>query len=217
MSSSILKDFVKNGRKIYGAAFNYKNSSGDTTNQVKEPVLFLKAPSDYITEGNAIIIPKGYTLKEELELGVIIGKVCKCVNVQEALEYVGGYCVALDMTVSSEMTKIRSQGWPWTILKSFDTSCPVSGFIPKEAIPDPNDVELFCEINGNTVQSGNTKDLVFSAAELISYISQYHTLEPNDLILTGTPPTPHDIKDGDVIVGGIRKGVTIEFVVKDFN
>ncbi|KAB0793540.1 hypothetical protein PPYR_13160 [Photinus pyralis] len=212
---SFLKDFVKNGRKIYGAALNYKNPSGDVANQIKEPVLFLKAPSDYITEGRSIVIPRGYSLVEELELGVIIGKTCKDVTVEEALDYVGGYCIALDMTASSELKKALSQKMPWTTSKTFDTSCPVSAFIPKEAIPDPTDVELFCTINGVPQQNGNTSGLVFSAAELISFISRYHTLEPNDMILTGTPPTPAGVKPGDVIRGGIKGGVTVEFRVED--
>ncbi|KAF5293450.1 hypothetical protein FQA39_LY02935 [Lamprigera yunnana] len=217
MSSCGLKSFVRNGRKIYGAAFNYSRSfNGDPPiTEIQEPVLFLKAPSDYITEGHAIIIPKGYTLVEEIELGVIVGKVCRKVSVLDALDYIGGYCIAFDMTVTNIMGKIRSQGWPWTIIKSFDTSCPVSDFIPKEAIPDSSNVELFCTINGKIQQTGNTKDLVFSPAELVSYISQYHTLEPNDVILTGTPPTPGVVKDGDVIKGGITNGVTIEFSVKN--
>ncbi|KAF5269637.1 hypothetical protein FQR65_LT05976 [Abscondita terminalis] len=215
MTASLFKDFVKNGRKIYGAAFNFKNPSGDTSKQVKEPVLFLKAPSDYVTEGRDILIPKGRVIMEEIELGVVIGRICKNVSVEEAMDYVGGYCVALDMTITDKMEKIRKEGWPWSMLKSFDTSCPVSGFIPKEEILDPNDVELFCSINGSVVQSGNTRDLVFSPAHLISYISQYHTLEPSDLILTGTPPVPTNIKDGDIIRGGIKDGVTVEFIARN--
>ncbi|KAF2905497.1 hypothetical protein ILUMI_00681 [Ignelater luminosus] len=213
MAASRLKDFVKNGRKIYGAALNYKDPSGDTSKQIQEPVLFFKAPSDYITEGTPIEIPVGFTLVEELELGVIIGKTCKKVTESEALDYVGGYCIGLDMTAVNEMVKARSNNWPWTRCKSFDTSCPVSVFIPKEEIPDPNNVELWCTINGRLQQVGNTKDLVFSAAQLISFISQTHTLEPNDLILTGTPPTPGIVHSGDVIEGGIKEGITIKFIV----
>lgn len=91
----------------------------------------------------------------------------------------------------------------------------MSIFIPKEEIPDPNNVELWCSINGKLQQAGNTKDLVFSAAHLISFISQTHTLQPNDLILTGTPPTPGIVNSGDVIEGGIENGITITFIVKD--
>ncbi|KAK5637807.1 hypothetical protein RI129_000008, partial [Pyrocoelia pectoralis] len=187
------------------------NPSGDVKDQIKEPVLFLKAPSDYITEGNPIVIPPGYILMEELELGVIIGKTCKNVNVKDALDCIGGYCIALDMTA---VKKGHIAKTPWTTSKTFDTSCPVSSFIPKEVIKDPDNVELFCTVNGQPQQDGNTNKLVFSATELISFISRYHTLEPNDMILTGTPPSPGTVKEGDIIEGGIKGGVTIKFFVK---
>lgn len=108
----------------------------------------------------------------------------------------------------------RERGWPCSASKSFDTACPVSNFIPKELIPDPGNVELWCTINGQPQQNGNTKDLVFSTAQLISYLSQTNTLEPNDLILTGTPPTPGIVKPGDIIEGGIKNGPQIKFCVK---
>lgn len=215
MSVPPLEDFVKNCRKIYGAAFNYKYPVADPFDQVEEPELFLKAPSDFITEGQSIKIPNGFTVIEEVTFGVIIGKICKKVTVEDALDYVAGYCVAFDMTAINELQKNLSQKTPWTAAKSFDTSCPVSAFIPKEAIPDPNNVELFATINGKLQQNGNTSELRFTAAELISFISQRHTLEANDVILIGTPPVAGIVKAGDAIRGGIKDGVTIEFSVTD--
>ncbi|KAK5640874.1 hypothetical protein RI129_009421 [Pyrocoelia pectoralis] len=215
MSVSTLEDFVKNCRNIYGAAFNYMYPSSDPFKRVEEPELFLKAPTDFITEGQSIKIPNGFTVIEEVTLGVIIGNICKKVNVEDALDYVGGYCVAFDMTAINELQKNISQKVPWTTSKSFDTSCPVSGFITKEAIPDPNNVELFATINGKLQQNGSTSELRFTAAELISFISQQHTLEPNDVILIGTPPVAGTVRAGDAIIGGIKGGVTIKFDVKD--
>ncbi|KAK5640876.1 hypothetical protein RI129_009423 [Pyrocoelia pectoralis] len=211
----MLSDFVKNCGKVYGVAYNYKYPAAHPFMQLKEPAIFLKAPSDFITEGQPIVIPKGYTLIEELTLGVVIGKTCKKVTVENALDYIGGYCVAFDMTALNEWYRNVSQKVHWTTSKTFDTSCPVSSFIPKETIPDPNNVELFATINGKPQQSGKTSELAFSAAQLISFISQHHTLEPNDVILVGTPPMAGTVRAGDVIKGGIKGGVTIEFRLKD--
>ena len=98
--------------------------------------------------------------------------------------------------------------------KSFDTSCPVSQFIPKSSIPDPHNVELWCKVNGALKQSGNTKDMIFTIPYLISYISQYFRLEPYDVILTGTPAGVSAVKEGDVIEGGLGDVVKINFGVK---
>lgn len=102
---------------------------------------------------------------------------------------------------------------PWSIGKGFDTACPVSRFVTKKEIPDPSNMQLWCTVNGKIIQEGNTKDLIFSVPQLISFISQYMTLEPNDLILTGTPPGAGPIVPGDVIEGGIKDIVTMKFPV----
>lgn len=102
---------------------------------------------------------------------------------------------------------------PWSIGKGFDTACPVSRFITKEEIPDPSNVEIFCNINGKEVQRGNTSDLIFNVPQLISFVSQYMTLEPNDLILTGSPPGMNSVTDGDVLEAGIKNVVTMKYPV----
>jgi acylpyruvate hydrolase len=87
--------------------------------------------------------------------------------------------------------------------KAFDTACPVSFFIPKDSIPDPQNVNLWCKVNGEMKQNGNTKDMIFNIPYLLSYISQFFTLEPNDVVLTGTPAGVSPVKDGDVIEAGL--------------
>lgn len=99
--------------------------------------------------------------------------------------------------------------------KGFDTGCPVSRFISKTEIPDPHNVELWCSVNGQERQRGNTSDLIFNIPALISFVSQYMTLEPNDLILTGSAPGMGPVHAGDVIEGGIKDIVTIKFEVDD--
>lgn len=98
--------------------------------------------------------------------------------------------------------------------KGFDTACPVSSFIPKCDICDLNNVELWCNVNEQLKQSGNTNDFIFTIPQLVAYISQYLTLEPNDVVLTGTPPGMSPVLPGDVIEGGIKDVITIKFVVE---
>jgi len=104
-------------------------------------------------------------------------------------------------------------------IPSFDTSCPVSAFVPKKLIANPQDVDLWCKVNGELRQTGNTKDMIFSIPYLVSYISQYFTLEPYDVILTGTPAGVGPVQPGDCIEGGLSNGksdiVNFSFQVQD--
>jgi len=104
---------------------------------------------------------------------------------------------------NSPQDTLKKKGHPWEMAKAFDTSCPVSFFVPKESIPDPQNVNLWCKVNGESRQNGNTKDMIFTIPYLISYISQFFTLEPNDVVLTGTPSGVGPVKAGDVIQGGL--------------
>lgn len=107
----------------------------------------------------------------------------------------------------------RSKGLSWTIGKGFDTACPVSRFITKDEIPDPHNIKLYSFVNGNMKQDGATNEFIFTIPTLISFISQYMTLEPNDLILTGTPPGMGPVVPGDQIRFGIRDVVECDFTV----
>jgi len=215
MSSANLHNFVKNGKKIVAATTNYTpmlkilNIPKPT-----KPTVFLKPTSSYIVEGQSIEIPSGFSVNQEIELGVVIGKVCRNIDECEVMDHIGGYCVALDMTATCEMKKAREKGLPWLIGKGFDTACPVSRFICKDEIPDPNCIQLCCTVNGKQRQSGNTKDFIFTIPKLVAYISQFITLEPNDVVLTGTPPGMGPVKPGDVIEGGVKDVAIIKFDVK---
>jgi len=126
---------------------------------------------------------------------------------------VGGYCLALDMTARDFQNEAKKKGHPWAMAKMFDTSLPVSGLIPATAIADPQNVDLACSVNGEERQKGNTRDMIFSVPTLLSYISQYFTLEEGDLVLTGTPSGVGPVKHGDVITGEIPGVCKIEFPV----
>ncbi|KAJ8920432.1 hypothetical protein NQ315_005300 [Exocentrus adspersus] len=206
--------FVENGKKIIGVAANYKSLLKVLNKPMPEvPEIFIKPTTSYITEKESIVIPKGFSVNEEVELGVIIGKRAKKVAENRAIDYIGGYCVALDMTATCKMKEARSTGGSWTLGKGFDTATPVGPFIEKSLIPDPHNVTLWCSVNGKERQNGCTDDLAFSIPILISYISQYITLEPNDLILTGSPPGMGPVHDGDIIEGGIKHISDVKFKV----
>jgi len=208
--------FYELGRKIVCVGRNYKSHAAELGNAVPDkPILFMKPTSAYIMEGQSIEIPKGCSsLHHEIELGIVIGSRASQVSETDAMKHVAGYVVALDMTARDFQDVAKAKGLPWTMAKCFDTSCPVSSLIEKSAIPDPHSVSLWCDVNGVQRQRGNTKDMIFSVPFLISYISQYFTLEPNDVILTGTPEGVGPVKQGDVIQGGIKDLVQFSFKVE---
>jgi len=168
----------------------------------------MKPTSSYLSEGNPIKFPEGCKeLHHEVELGVIIGKRGTAIPREKAMEYVGGYTLALDMTARDLQDEAKKKGHPWTLAKGFDGACPIGTFIPKESVKDPHDLDLWLKVNGQLRQNGNTKDMHFTINTLLEYISGYFTLEPGDLILTGTPAGVGPVRSGDVIEAGIE-GVT---------
>lgn len=159
----------------------------------------------YVNDGGVIKIPKECKeLHHEVELGVVVGRRGFAINENEAEDYIGGYIIALDMTARDFQSEAKNSGQPWSIAKGFDTSCPVGHFIPKESIDKPDALGIWCKVNGQTKQQGNTSDMIFKIHSLISFISQYFTLETGDLILTGTPDGVGPVKAGDVIEVGIE-------------
>jgi len=207
--------FAEIGKKIVAVGRNYKEHAVELGNAIPDkPLLFMKPATAYITSGKPIRIPKGCTsLHHEIELGIVISSTATNVSVESAMSHVAGYCLALDMTQRDLQNALKEKGHPWEIAKGFDTSCPVSDFVPKDAVKNPQDLNLWCKVNGNIRQQGNTKDMIFEIPYLISYISQFFTLEPNDIILTGTPSGVGPVKDGDTIEGGMNGGGTTPDIV----
>ncbi|XP_062124688.1 acylpyruvase FAHD1, mitochondrial isoform X2 [Drosophila sulfurigaster albostrigata] len=210
-------NFVFNGKKIVGVALNYMCAVKARKVAVPTvPLVFLKPTSSYIREGSPIVLPKVFNkVAYEVELGVVIGSRCKNVSKEHAMEYVGGYCLALDLTAQCNLTAARATGGPWTLGKGFDTSTPVSSFIPFDAVQDPHALPLWLKVNGELKQSGCTADLIFKVPDIISYVSKHMTLEENDLILTGTPHGSEAFKAGDVIECGLADLATMKFKVCD--
>ncbi|XP_034234163.1 acylpyruvase FAHD1, mitochondrial-like isoform X2 [Thrips palmi] len=214
-SRAHLSNFSEVGRKIVGAALNYKSLAHDLkVPHPAKPIIFLKATSSYINVGQVIEVPKAETVNYEVELGVVIGKKCKRISEANALDYIGGYCLALDMTNVTQIGNAKKMSAPWDLGKTFDTACPVSKFIPKESIKNPDDVKLWLKLNGNVKQEESTSDMIFSTSQLISYVSQFMTLEPGDLLLTGSPSGVGPVRPNDVLECGLNDLVTMTFSVR---
>ncbi|XP_014776756.1 acylpyruvase FAHD1, mitochondrial [Octopus bimaculoides] len=203
-------------RKVLAIGRNYRDHAIELGNEVpSKPVVFLKPPSSIILEGQAIQIPYNCkSLHHEVELAVVIGSKGKNIPEGKSNSYVDGYFLALDMTARDLQEEAKSKRQPWTISKGFDTSCPLSRFISTKEIKDSSCIDLWLKVNGQLRQAGNTKDMIFDISHLISYISKYFTLEPGDIILTGTPSGVGSVENGDIIEAGIGNLVKMTFSVE---
>jgi len=212
-----LARFREFGKKIIGFGRTYSDHAKELNHPVPtEPIMFLKPTTSYLTEGNPIRLPKGANeIHHEVELGVVIGKQGFNIAESSAMDHVGGYCLILDMTDRVGQSNASKAGLCWSIAKGFDTACPVSAFIPMDKIPDPQNVGLWLKVNGVEKQHGNTRDMIFTIPNLISWVSQYFTLEVGDLLLTGTPAGVGPVKAGDTIDCGLGDNlVTMQFKVE---
>ncbi|KAN0037358.1 hypothetical protein ACTFIV_002703 [Dictyostelium citrinum] len=201
-----MNKFWETGRKIVAVGRNYAQHAKELGNEVpSEPFFFLKPTSSYLLQGTGPIeIPsESSDIHHEVELGVVIGKKGRDIDLNSAMDYVSGYTLALDMTSRDQQSIAKAKSLPWTVSKGYDTFCPISGFIPKDKIKDLNNVELWCSVDGQIKQKGNTNQMIFNVPHLIQYISSIMTLESGDLILTGTPSGVGPVKPGQVIKCGI--------------
>lgn len=187
--------------KLVCLARTYKRHAEEMhTNVTEDPLLFLKPASSVIFNGESIIMPAmSQCLHHEVELGIVIGKKCKNVSQREALDYVLGYLIVLDITARDIQTEAKKNGWPWSIAKGFDTFAPISEVVLKEDLPNPNNIDISLKINGEIRQSSNTNHMVYSVERIIEFISHIMTLEPGDLIMTGTPEGVGEIVTGDIL------------------
>ncbi len=175
------------------------------------PVLFMKATSAVVGPNDDVVMPRGSTATDwEVELGVVIGKKAKYVSEADALDHVAGYCVINDVSERNYQTALSGQ---WTKGKSCDTFGPTGPWlVTRDEIADPQNLSMWLDVNGQRRQTGSTKTMVFTVAQIIAPLSSLFTLPPGDVISTGTPPgvgmgikpTPVYLKAGDVIELGIE-------------
>ncbi len=181
--------------KIVCVGRNYVEHAKELGNEVpKVPLIFLKPPSSIIGSGEAILLPpQSAQVEHEAELVVVIGKRGKNVTAENAKKYILGYTVGNDVT-ARDLQKTDGQ---WTRAKGFDTFCSFGPWIDTEF--DPADAVITCRVNGQMRQMASTRDMVFNVGVLIAYISSVMTLEPGDLIFTGTPSGVGELKNGDKV------------------
>ncbi|WP_326667290.1 fumarylacetoacetate hydrolase family protein [Streptomyces sp. NBC_01257] len=196
LSDAVLESPLPRPGKVVGAPVNYLDHKAEMeyTTSVADLGVFLKANSSVIGPGQDIVLP--YTDKrtdQEGELGVVIGRTATHVDAADALDYVFGYTCVLDITVRS--------GEDRSTRKSFDTFTPIGPWIvTADEIPDPDSLDLRCDVGGTTRQRTNTADLIFGVADLIAYTSSVMTLHPGDIIATGTPAGVGPLSHGDRVV-----------------
>ncbi len=197
--------------KFICIGLNYSDHAAETGATVPpEPIIFMKANSAIVGPDDDVLIPRGSKKTDwEVELGVIIGKKAKYVTEAEALDYVAGYCTIND--VSERAFQAERQG-QWTKGKSCDTFGPTGPWlVTKDEVADPQNLKMWLTVNGKKRQNGSTKTMVYGVAYLVSYLSQFMSLLPGDIISTGTPPgvglgmkPPKFLKNGDVVELGIE-------------
>ena len=164
---------------------------------------------------SSIIIPKkSKCLHHEVELGIVIGKKCKNISKNKAFDYVLGYLLALDITARDIQDIAKKNGLPWSIAKGFDTFAPISKVVLKEKVKNPQNLDISLKVNGQLKQKSNTSFMIFSIEEIIEFISEIMTLEPGDLILTGTPEGVGEIKSGDIIEANIENINSLKVYVR---
>jgi 2-keto-4-pentenoate hydratase/2-oxohepta-3-ene-1,7-dioic acid hydratase in catechol pathway len=197
--------------KIVCIGLNYRDHAAETGQEVPaEPVIFFKATSSLSGPNDEVVIPRGASkLDWEVELAFVIGKQARYVAKRDALDHIAGYVLHNDY---SERSFQLERGGQWVKGKSADTFAPLGPFLAtRDEIPDPGHLSLWLTVNGSTRQKSNTAQMVFNVADLVSYVSQFMTLLPGDVISTGTPPgvglgmnPPRYLKAGDVVALGIE-------------
>lgn len=215
---------VSNPGKIVCVGLNYEDHAKEGGMDIpEEPILFFKATSSIIGPNDDLIIPKNSKKTDwEVELAVIIEKEASYVSEEEAPDYVAGYCLHNDY---SEREFQLEKGGQWVKGKSCDTFAPLGPYIvTKDEISDLNNLRLWLEVNGELKQEGSTSELIFSIPYLVSYISHFMTLQPGDIISTGTPAgvglgfnPPQYLKPGDNVELGIEGLGSSRQQVKAFN
>lgn len=202
--------------KFVAIGLNYADHAAEAGMPIpKEPIVFMKATSCIVGPDDDVMLPKGSKKSDwEVELGVVIGTRARYVSQKDALAHVAGYCLVNDV---SEREYQIERGGTWDKGKGCDTFGPIGPWlVTRDEVPNPQNLAMWLDLNGQRMQTGNTRTMIFGVAKLVSYVSQFMTLEPGDIITTGTPPgvgmgikkngqpAPVFLKRGDVMTLGIE-------------
>ena len=205
--------------KIFAVGMNYLEHNKELHNSLyiqEEPVIFTKADSALLTRGRPFFIPD-FTQRcdYETELVVRICRLGRSIPQRFAHRYYDAVTVGIDFTARDVQERLRAKGLPWEICKGFDGSAAIGRFVAKESLgKDIQDLSFHLNINGTTVQSGHTADMIHTVDEIVSYVSRFFTLKTGDLIFTGTPAGVGPVHIDDHMEGWLEEDKVLEFNVK---
>lgn len=203
--------------KIFAIGLNYDahNKEMKRTFESDEPVLFMKPDTALLKDGKPFMLPDfSKEMHYETEIVVKINRLGKNIAMQFAHRYYDEITVGIDFTARDLQQKQKERGLPWEISKSFDNSAAIGKFISKSEIEEIQNLKFHLDINGKTVQQGNTQDMIYSVDKIISYISSFFTLKIGDLIFTGTPSGIGPVVINDHLQGYIEDRKLLDFKVK---
>lgn len=202
--------------KIIAIGRNYAEHAKELNNPVPTtPVIFMKPDTALLKDNKPFYHPEFSTdIHHEIELVLKISKEGKYIAEKFASNYFEEIGLGVDFTARDLQQKHKEKGLPWELAKSFDNSAPVSKFLPKSQFPDLGNLNFRLELNGNTVQVGNTKDLLFSFESIIAFVSRYITLKKGDLIFTGTPQGVGKVNIGDRLAGYLEEDKLLDFDIR---
>lgn len=185
--------------KILCIGRNYAEHIRELGNATPDaPVVFLKPASSVIGEGEAIVIPPySRDCHHEVELALLVGRKGKDIPEDRAMAFIAGYGVGIDLTLRDVQSELKKKGLPWEIAKGFDTACPLSTFVEASGVADPQNLRIRLAVNGAVRQDGNTSMMIHRIPAIVSHMSGCFTLEPGDVILTGTPAGVGRVVPGD--------------------
>lgn len=199
--------------KVVCLGLNYRDHAAEGGEEVPgEPIIFSKASTSVIGPGESVVVPQAsHKVDYEVELAFVIGRGGKCIAAGEAMRHVAGYTVLND--VSARDYQHEKPGRQWYLAKSFDTFCPIGPWIvTADEVGDPHCLDISCTVSGQLMQSSSTAEMAFRIPQIIEYVSRVFTLEPGDVVATGTPPgvggartPPRFLHGGDVVVCTVEK------------
>lgn len=203
--------------KIFAIGLNYDshNKEMNRSFEASEPVVFMKPDTSLLRNGNPFFLPDfSERIEYETEIVVKINRLGRNIAQKFAHRYYDELTVGIDFTARDLQMKQKQKGLPWEISKSFDGSAPIGEFVNKSDFEDVNNIDFRLDLNGNTVQQGNSGDMIYSFDKIIAYVSQFFTLKIGDLIYTGTPAGVGTVSINDHLQGYIEDKKVLDFKIK---
>lgn len=195
---------------VYCIGRNYAEHAKELNNPVpKSPIIFMKPACSLLESGGSIRIPEeSHIVHHEVELVIAIGKEGKNIPREHAFEYIAGYAIGIDVTARDIQDTLKSAGKPWLLAKGLDTFAPIGNFVTPSDLDDPANATLTLWVNDQVRQDGNTAEMIFQIDDLIARLSTHFTLQPGDLIYTGTPEGVGPMGHGDTVRAVLNNGIS---------